>query len=243
MNEPTTAQKNVDPRADNAMKFGLFSSRDLVLPNEQSEYEQIRGGLMSQLDPEGAFEETFAGEIVSARWRLRRCGLIEANLIDFMHLDEFGMPMLNPEGEKRQKSADRARAQALSSLRRCMAEFRKLQTERQIISNVERLDDVRVLTDHRAVFNAIKTVDKLRDDDLKRQMDAMTATPPRTAPPPRPTPAAGPQKPVPAADLFCKTTPVTVEKVGRNELCPCGSGIKYKRCCIDGPKTGLKPAA
>ena len=21
------------------------------------------------------------------------------------------------------------------------------------------------------------------------------------------------------------------EKVGRNQLCPCGSGIKYKRCC------------
>ncbi|HEV7404294.1 MAG TPA: SEC-C metal-binding domain-containing protein [Chthoniobacteraceae bacterium] len=24
-----------------------------------------------------------------------------------------------------------------------------------------------------------------------------------------------------------------VEKVGRNELCPCGSGLKYKRCCAD----------
>ena len=25
-------------------------------------------------------------------------------------------------------------------------------------------------------------------------------------------------------------------KIGRNQLCPCGSGIKFKRCCID-----LKP--
>lgn len=24
-------------------------------------------------------------------------------------------------------------------------------------------------------------------------------------------------------------------RVGRNDLCPCGSGKKYKRCCIDGP--------
>jgi len=24
-----------------------------------------------------------------------------------------------------------------------------------------------------------------------------------------------------------------VKKIGRNELCPCGSGKKYKRCCID----------
>lgn len=25
---------------------------------------------------------------------------------------------------------------------------------------------------------------------------------------------------------------VTVDKVGRNELCPCGSGKKYKKCCL-----------
>lgn len=28
-----------------------------------------------------------------------------------------------------------------------------------------------------------------------------------------------------------KAEPVHVEKVGRNELCPCGSGKKYKKCC------------
>ena len=22
-------------------------------------------------------------------------------------------------------------------------------------------------------------------------------------------------------------------KIGRNEPCPCGSGLKYKKCCID----------
>lgn len=26
---------------------------------------------------------------------------------------------------------------------------------------------------------------------------------------------------------------VSQRKVGRNEKCPCGSGLKYKRCCID----------
>jgi len=25
--------------------------------------------------------------------------------------------------------------------------------------------------------------------------------------------------------------PVTRQKVGRNEPCPCGSGRKYKKCC------------
>ena len=28
-----------------------------------------------------------------------------------------------------------------------------------------------------------------------------------------------------------KVTPKKVEKIGRNDLCPCGSGKKYKQCC------------
>ncbi|UAN00083.1 SEC-C domain-containing protein [Polaribacter litorisediminis] len=24
-----------------------------------------------------------------------------------------------------------------------------------------------------------------------------------------------------------------IKKIGRNELCPCGSGKKYKKCCIN----------
>lgn len=29
-----------------------------------------------------------------------------------------------------------------------------------------------------------------------------------------------------------KAQPVSVTKIGRNEPCPCGSGKKYKRCCM-----------
>ena len=25
-------------------------------------------------------------------------------------------------------------------------------------------------------------------------------------------------------------------RVGRNDMCPCGSGMKYKKCCINGKK-------
>jgi len=28
-----------------------------------------------------------------------------------------------------------------------------------------------------------------------------------------------------------KKTPKRVEKIGRNDPCPCGSGKKYKQCC------------
>jgi hypothetical protein len=29
--------------------------------------------------------------------------------------------------------------------------------------------------------------------------------------------------------------PIHVEKIGRNETCPCGSGKKYKKCCLNKP--------
>jgi preprotein translocase subunit SecA len=54
---------------------------------------------------------------------------------------------------------------------------------------------------------------------------ASGAPPPRPAasgaPPPRPAAAGAPDAHVPV---------VKGHKVGRNELCPCGSGLKYKRC-------------
>jgi len=31
-------------------------------------------------------------------------------------------------------------------------------------------------------------------------------------------------------------------KIGRNELCPCGSGLKYKRCCLNKPMEGAEAA-
>jgi hypothetical protein len=30
------------------------------------------------------------------------------------------------------------------------------------------------------------------------------------------------------------------EKIGRNDFCPCGSGLKYKKCCLDKPKQQIK---
>jgi len=35
----------------------------------------------------------------------------------------------------------------------------------------------------------------------------------------------------PAQGKPVKPEPVSVDKVGRNEPCPCGSGKKYKKCC------------
>ncbi len=33
-----------------------------------------------------------------------------------------------------------------------------------------------------------------------------------------------------------------VKKVGRNDTCPCGSGKKFKMCCVDDPSHGMPEA-
>jgi len=44
---------------------------------------------------------------------------------------------------------------------------------------------------------------------------------------------------------FCrKTRPIRVgTRVGRNDLCPCGSGIKHKHCCVLGGEEKTDPLA
>jgi SEC-C motif-containing protein len=31
--------------------------------------------------------------------------------------------------------------------------------------------------------------------------------------------------------VMVKPKPISVQKTGRNEPCPCGSGLKHKKCC------------
>jgi hypothetical protein len=38
-----------------------------------------------------------------------------------------------------------------------------------------------------------------------------------------------------------QTAPRTARKIGRNQLCPCGSGKKYKKCCIDAREGSPEP--
>ncbi|MBI5554696.1 MAG: preprotein translocase subunit SecA [Elusimicrobia bacterium] len=52
------------------------------------------------------------------------------------------------------------------------------------------------------------------------------------APPPvRPQPRPVEGKPVSEKSLFSTPQPQKLNKIGRNDPCPCGSGKKYKKCC------------
>jgi hypothetical protein len=115
--------------SQNAIATGLFTQRDFVRPEEIETWHELASNLFTQLNPEGALEVTFVDEIVSASWRLHRCAAAEAALAAQSALD----PMLDDDlAAKKQKSIDRARAQAYNLLRRSTAELRRLQTDRVI---------------------------------------------------------------------------------------------------------------
>jgi hypothetical protein len=59
--------------AENSSTLGLFCSRDLVRPEEEAEYLELRDSFESDLRSATAMERTHAVEILHATWRLRRC--------------------------------------------------------------------------------------------------------------------------------------------------------------------------
>src|ERR1017187_1237975 len=57
----------------NAIRFGLFSTNNCVLPGEEDIYDHLCHSLWDELAPVGAIEEVTAAEYVRAIWLLRRC--------------------------------------------------------------------------------------------------------------------------------------------------------------------------
>jgi hypothetical protein len=77
------AQQSTGPRSpeararvsQNSVTLGLFAARDIVRPDEQSEYDELRAALEDELLPATVMERTLAMEILHAKWRLRRCAV------------------------------------------------------------------------------------------------------------------------------------------------------------------------
>jgi len=188
----------------NAISHGLFTAGDFIRPGEESQYEELKAALLGELAPSGVLERNLADEIRRAIWRLRRCGMVEANIV--VGLDDGNgvvfdpMEGASPAAEKAQRSVDRARAQAHRLLHKCTAELRRLQTDRQS-------------ADTRGGGTA----------DTQR-----AGTPDAPVAPPAEQPAASP-----VAEFTKRTGPAVdrAPEIARNAPCPCKSGLKYKRCC------------
>jgi hypothetical protein len=187
------------------------------------DYDQTLDSLTEALRPEGVLEETFAAEIMAAVWRLRRCRTAKV-----------------PDDPAQQEALDRSRAHAHNILRRSLTELRKLQTEATIRVEIDG-QDIPGLTDTRQVLTTLDIHDK-RTMDPTVEAARLLAAESSAA---RPAPVAPAPSPSPT-NSFCKTpanTPAVSTKVPRNAPCPCGSRMKYKRCCGNPAAPALDIAA
>jgi hypothetical protein len=228
----TTDTRHTGPRTEagkaisarNSTKHGLFTQRDFILEGEDEEYAQTLTDLMAELAPGSVLEQIFATAIMGANWRLRRCGILEFDLA------RTADPAPDAQ-DAIQKSIDRARSQSHNILRRSLAELRKLQTERH--ARILQMPDGQIptdlgITDTRQVVNraaqSTQPTDARRaavEEQWRRKEEEINAFLEDSS-------FCKPVKTVakPAASSFCKS-PATP----RNAQCPCGSGVKYKRCC------------
>jgi hypothetical protein len=194
--------------AANAIQFGLFAATNFVEAGEETEYTTFVNALRDQLAPEGPIEETLAIEVVAAAWRLRRCGIIESNLLECDDVDAT------------QTAIDRARNQAHRLFVKGIAELRRLQTERQLRFELLPKSEDATLISFRDIIRDISThtntqLVKRRLEDI----DTVEKVIEQTTAPPDP-------------NWVCSVNPAEAPAATpRNAACPCKSGEKYKRCC------------
>jgi hypothetical protein len=84
------AQKSTGPRtadgkavsAKNATKHGLFAQSDVVISEDQADFDAFRDEMLAELAPVGVMESVLARRIVSLTWRLGRTERMQNELID-----------------------------------------------------------------------------------------------------------------------------------------------------------------
>ncbi len=128
--------------AHNALRHGLTAAHLVVREDERGRFEDLRAGLIEELDPQGAVETLVFNELLHAAWNLDRFRRLEA---------ERGPQAI--ENDASREFMDRlARYQARTqrAFYRALQELRTLQTNRALRSlklTEEEEDAVPAMTD------------------------------------------------------------------------------------------------
>ena len=81
--------------SQNALKHGLSARHDVVITENQADFDLHRDSLLEELSPQGPMESMLADRIISLSWRLKRADLIQNQTIDAMHEANESNPLTN----------------------------------------------------------------------------------------------------------------------------------------------------
>ena len=154
----------------NAIQHG-FSAQHLFVPEDQhDEFEELRGGLIEELEPEGALERIAFNRLIHATWNLHRLAIAE-NEIFATEPDPLGDEAVAAKLDR----LARYQARHERSYQRAIKELQRLQTERTIKESIP--DDVAVapLAETQEVHLAKRNQRKCWPGPIEMQMEAMEA--------------------------------------------------------------------
>jgi len=237
------AQKSTGPASSsgkaasskNHLITGLYTRLDYVKPEERDLYKEFYDTMFADLGAVTTLEQSYACEITSAAWRLRRCSTVEGELADYREQD----PLLDEKAEKIIRSIERARAAAHAVMNRSINQLRKIQTERINRAEIDwAKHDFPPLADTKKLQSALAAqyrLDKqMRDLQEEAEQHAIEALMASNCKPAEPSDSQT-SRPglIPTNDRSKSgANGQAIPKVGRNTKCPCHSGKKFKQCCI-----------
>ena len=205
--------------AKNAISHGLSSTGHPVLSHEDpAQFNALLDQYKLDFSPATAHEEFLVVNMVGARWRLERAGRIENAIFEQM--------FDSPEGQM----AETMIAQTMMS------------KEGDALIRLERYRAGIERTYHRC-HRELQAAKKFNADAYTTQLAEKTfdnlLTKYINAPLPRAENPRVQNEPNSKPRPFVHVTP----KTGRNDVCPCGSGLKYKKCCLDKSPAAIQSAA
>jgi glycine cleavage system pyridoxal-binding protein P len=123
------AQHSTGPRtlqgqarsSQNARTHGLTARDLIVAPNESKEFEQLLNDYQTEVQPQGAIQQTLFDELVGAAWNLRRVRRMEVQLCSDTQQDD-------DELQKKLDRLARHKTRIERTFHRSLKELKALQT-------------------------------------------------------------------------------------------------------------------
>jgi hypothetical protein len=210
------------PRSDEGK---LTSSRDALLPGENlDEYHDQHAEYANHFHPTNPIEVEMVTEMADLRWRLRRVPAFEAQLLSLEILSLTTDAELKPLIENLQ-SDSQITALAFKRLVESKVLPNLLSLESRLARRVEKIQRrLELIQQHRFDRELRKLQYRAPEAALEPIEETEEIENPENEANPNPQPIRVAHKP------------------GRNEPCPCGSNLKFKRCCLGMTKPPLPHA-
>jgi SEC-C motif len=186
----------------NAQSHGL-TSRHALLPGEDPAQHQLHHqSYVDFFQPQTAIDHELVHEFSDLRWRLRRVSTFEAHLLSIEYRNLTSDPEFAPIVKDLESPAE-ILAVAYSRLIQSKVLTNLLNQEARLDRRAAKIH--RHLTAAMASPSPIAEPNPIEDAPIENQKNEPNPAPPR---------------------------PISTAKIGRNEPCPCQSGLKFKRCCL-----------